>query len=52
MLSVSAAELVNPYVQIVGKLAQPRLAVGETGVLITGGVAVATGGLPLLARGI
>ncbi|HSN51984.1 MAG TPA: AsmA family protein [Woeseiaceae bacterium] len=51
-VSFSAAELVNPYIQIVGTLASPRLAVDETGVLITGGAAVATGGLSLLARGL
>ena len=51
-VSISAAELFNPYVQIVGTLAAPRLAVDETGVLITGGAAVATGGLSLLARAI
>ena len=51
-LSVSAAELVNPYLQIVGTLTSPRLAVDETGVLITGGAAVATAGLSLLARGL
>ena len=52
VLSVSAAELFNPYVQVVGTLASPRLAVDEAGVLITGGAAVATGGLSLLARGL
>jgi hypothetical protein len=51
-LSISAGELVNPYVQIVGTLAEPRLAVDETGVLISGGAAIATGGLTVLARGI
>jgi hypothetical protein len=49
-LSVSAGELVNPYVQVVGTLAAPRLAVDEAGVLI--GAAVATAGLSVLARGI
>jgi len=51
-LSVSAGELVNPYVQVVGTLAAPRLAVDETGLLISGGAAVATGGLSILARGV
>jgi uncharacterized protein involved in outer membrane biogenesis len=51
-LSVSMGELVNPYVQVVGTLAAPRLAVDEKGVLITGGAAVATGGLTLIARGL
>lgn len=52
IVSFSAAELVNPYIQIVGTLGSPRLAVDETGVLITGGATVANGGLSLLARGL
>ena len=40
------------HLQIVGTLTSPQLAVDEAGVLITGGAAVATGGLSLLARGI
>ena len=52
IVSFSAAELVNPYLQVVGTLSSPRLAVDETGVLITGGAAVATGGLSLLAKGL
>ena len=51
-LSISAGELVNPFVQIVGTLAAPRLAVDETGVLIAGGAAIATAGLTVLARGL
>jgi len=51
-LAVSAAELVTPYVKIEGTLASPRLAVDEAGVLISGGAAVATGGLSLIARGL
>jgi len=51
-LSVSAGELVNPYVQVVGTMAKPRLAVDEKGFLISGGAAVATGGLSILARGV
>jgi hypothetical protein len=49
-LSISAGELVNPFVKVVGTLARPALAVDETGVLITGGAAVATGGISVLAR--
>jgi uncharacterized protein involved in outer membrane biogenesis len=52
VLSLSAGELLNPYVQVVGTLAAPRLAVDETGLLISGGAAVATGGLSILARGV
>lgn len=51
-LSISAGELVNPYVQVIGTLGAPRLAVDEKGLLISGGAAVATAGLSLLARGV
>jgi hypothetical protein len=49
-ISFSAGEILNPYIKVVGTLAAPRLAVDETGVLISGGAAVATGGLSVLAR--
>lgn len=48
-LSISAGELLNPYVQVIGTLAAPRLAVDEKGVLISGGAAIASGGLTVLA---
>jgi uncharacterized protein involved in outer membrane biogenesis len=51
-LSVSAGELLNPYLVIRGTLAAPVLAVDETGLLISGGAALATGGLTILARGV
>jgi hypothetical protein len=47
---ISAGELINPYIKVIGTLAAPRLAVDEKGILVTGGAAVATGGLTLLAR--
>jgi hypothetical protein len=49
-ITISAGELLNPFVMVVGTLAAPRLAVDATGTLITGGAAVATGGLSILAR--
>ena len=49
-ITISAGEIVNPYLKVVGTLAAPRLAVDEKGVLVSGGVAVATGGLSILAR--
>ena len=51
-LSVSAAEVVNPYVQVVGTMAAPRLAIDESGLLVSGGAAVATGGLSIVAKGL
>ena len=49
-ITISAGELFNPYVKVVGTLARPRLAVDQEGVLISGGAAVATGGLSMLAQ--
>lgn len=46
----SAGEILNPFVKVVGTLAAPRLAVDEKGVLVSGGAAVATGGLTILLR--
>ena len=48
-ISISAGELLNPYIKVIGTLAAPRMAVDEKGILLTGGAAVATGGLTLLA---
>jgi uncharacterized protein involved in outer membrane biogenesis len=47
---ISAGEILNPFVKVVGTLAAPRLAIDEEGMLITGGAAVATAGLSILAR--
>jgi len=47
---ISAGELLNPYIKVVGTLAAPSLAVDEKGLLLSGGTAVATGGLSVLAR--
>jgi uncharacterized protein involved in outer membrane biogenesis len=49
-LSISAAEIVNPYLKVIGTLAAPALAVDEKGALITSGAAVATMGLSFLAK--
>ena len=48
-ISISAGELFNPYIKVIGTLAAPRMAVDSKGVLLTGGAAIATGGLTLLA---
>ena len=49
-MSISAGQILNPFIKVVGTLAAPRLAVDEQGVIVTGGVAVATGGLSILAK--
>ena len=49
-LTISGGEILNPYIKVVGTLAAPRLAVDETGALVSGSAAVATAGLSILAR--
>ena len=49
---MSAAELVNPYLKVGGTLGKPIMAVDEQGVLITGGAAVATGGISIIAKAV
>ncbi|MEM7430342.1 MAG: AsmA family protein [Pseudomonadota bacterium] len=49
-ITLSASEILNPYIEIGGTLAQPSLNVDEAGVLLSGGAAVLTGGLSVLAK--
>jgi uncharacterized protein involved in outer membrane biogenesis len=49
-LSVSASELINPYVRVSGTLLQPSLSLDSKGAAVTGGAAALTGGLSLLAQ--
>lgn len=50
-LGVSASKAVIPYFKIGGTLAHPRLALNKKGALVSGGTAVATAGLSILAEG-
>lgn len=47
---ISAASLVNPYVQITGTLQRPTLGLDVKNSAIAGGAAVATGGLTVIAK--
>jgi uncharacterized protein involved in outer membrane biogenesis len=49
-LGISAASLINPYVEITGTLSKPTLGLDIASSAITGGAAVATGGITLLAK--
>ena len=49
-LGISAASIVNPYVQITGTLAQPKIGLDVTSSAIAGSAAVATGGLTVIAK--
>ncbi|NIP15861.1 MAG: hypothetical protein GWM88_14505 [Pseudomonadales bacterium] len=49
-LSVSATELINPYVRVNGTLLKPSLSLDSKNAAVTGGAAALTGGLSLLAQ--
>jgi uncharacterized protein involved in outer membrane biogenesis len=49
-LGISAASLVNPYVQITGTLANPFIGLDIANSALAGGAAFATGGLTILAK--
>ena len=51
-LGLSVSNLVNPYIKVTGTLAKPSLILDPESILIEGGVAVATAGLSLLAKGL
>ncbi|MDH5255120.1 MAG: AsmA family protein [Gammaproteobacteria bacterium] len=51
-VDVTVAEIVNPYMKITGSLASPGLGVDPKGVLFSGGAAVATAGISILAKGV
>jgi len=51
-LGLSVSNLVNPYINVTGTLAKPTLILDPESILIEGGVAVATAGLSLLAKGL
>ncbi|RLA31978.1 MAG: hypothetical protein DRR11_09420, partial [Gammaproteobacteria bacterium] len=49
-LGLSLSNLINPYIKVTGTLGKPALVIDPEGVLIEGGVAVATAGLSILAK--
>jgi hypothetical protein len=49
-LSVSASELINPYIRVAGTLGEPRLTMNRRGTAIAATAAVATAGLSILAK--
>ncbi|MGD8345934.1 MAG: AsmA family protein [Lysobacterales bacterium] len=49
-LGISAGDLVNPFIQVGGTLAQPMLQLNPAGTVVEGGLAVATAGISILAK--
>jgi len=50
-VGVSADMFVTPFIRLGGTLNNPRLALDKTGILVSGGAAVLTGGLSFLVQG-
>ncbi len=50
-IGISAGSFVNPFVRIGGTMSEPRLALDAKGTVVEGGVAVATLGLSIVAKG-
>ena len=44
--------MVNPYLEVVGTLREPRISLDEKSAFIVGGAAAATGGISILAKGL
>jgi len=49
-IGISASELINPYIRVAGTLGSPTLTLDRRGAAISGGAAVVTGGLSILAQ--
>jgi uncharacterized protein involved in outer membrane biogenesis len=49
-LGISAASVTNPFIRIGGTLAEPAVTLNRRGALVSGGAALLTGGLSLLAQ--
>ena len=51
-VDVTVGEIVNPYIKVTGPLSDPGLGVDPKGVLFSGGAAVATAGISIIAKGV
>jgi hypothetical protein len=49
-LGLSLSNLINPYIKVTGTMGKPAVVIDPEGVLVEGGVAVATAGLSILAK--
>lgn len=50
-VGISVSKAITPYIKLGGNLANPQLALDAKGAAVSGGAAVATGGLSILAEG-
>lgn len=52
VLMISPSELVNPYILVTGTLAEPKVGLDPSKVLLHGGVAIGTAGISIVAKGL
>ncbi|QFU77372.1 AsmA family protein [Halioglobus maricola] len=50
-VGISASKAVTPFVKLGGNFSHPRVGVNAKGVVVSGGMAVATGGISIVAEG-
>ena len=51
-LGLSMSSIVNPYIEVTGTLAQPRLSLNPENTVVGGSLAVITGGISILVRNV
>lgn len=51
-LGISMSSLVNPYIEVTGTLAKPRLSLNPANTVVGGSLAVMTGGISILVRNV
>ncbi len=49
-IGLSAGQFINPFLKVAGTLSNPQLVLDPAGTLVTGGAAVATAGISILAK--
>ena len=51
-LGFSMSSLINPYIEVTGTLAEPKLSLNPANTVVSGGLAVVTGGISILVKNV
>ena len=51
-LGLSMSSLINPYIEVSGTLAEPKLSLNPANTVVSGGLAVVTGGISIVIKSI
>lgn len=51
-LGLSMSSLINPYIEVTGTLAEPKLSLNPANTVVSGGLAVVTGGISIVIKSI